>query len=213
MPRKVSKPAKRVVKGPAAVAAKPAAKRAAKPALAKALPAPDPMFAAINRQIGEEVFSAYLYLAMAGYFESLSLDGMAQWMKAQSVEEIFHALKFFDFISERGGQVELPAIPKPQVTWESPLAAFRAAYEHERFITGRIHALVDLATAGKDHAALAMLQWFVTEQVEEEVTTQKVADTLARIGNSGQGIIMIDRELAARPMPVTRTVPAGPAGA
>ena len=133
MPRKMSKPAQRVVKriakAPVAGAAKPVAKRAARPAAAKALPAPDPMFVAMNRQIGEEVSSAYLYLAMAGYFESLSFDGMAQWMKAQSVEEIFHALKFFDFISERAGQIELPAIPKPQIAWESPLAAFRAHTE------------------------------------------------------------------------------------
>jgi len=164
---------------------------------------------AFNAQIGEELESAYIYLGMAGYFEAQTLDGMSSWMKAQAIEEILHAMRFFDHVSARGGKVALPALKQPKAEYASPLEAFRAAYAHEQYITGKINALVDLATAEKDHAAGAMLQWFVTEQIEEEEQTQKVADALSRIGDSGQGLMMLDRELAARPLPVTLPATAG----
>jgi len=153
---------------------------------------------ALNEQINEELFSAYLYLAMAAYFHGEGLDGMARWMRLQAKEEVEHALKIFDHLVERGGKVTLRALKEPQGGWESPLAAFRAAYEHERHITGRIHELVELAQAEKDHAAFQMLSWFVAEQVEEEDQTRKAVELLERVGDSGHGLIMIDRELGTR---------------
>jgi len=152
----------------------------------------------INEQIKHETFSAYLYFSMAAYFHAESLDGMAQWMKAQAQEELDHALRFFNHIDERGGRVELDAIEKPQTSWDSPVAAFEAALAHEEFITGRINELVRVAAEENDNAAGIMLQWFVTEQVEEEASVTKVIDMLKRIGESGHGLLMADRELGQR---------------
>lgn len=156
------------------------------------------MQTALNEQIKHETFSAYLYAAMAADFQNKGLDGMAQWMKAQAQEELGHALRFFNHIHERGGRVELEAIDKPQATWDSPLAAFKAAYEHEQFITGRIDELAALADEENDRAAGIMLQWFVSEQVEEEDSVSKVIDTLKLVGEQGPGLMMADRELGQR---------------
>ena len=152
----------------------------------------------MNEQIKHETFSAYLYFSMAAYFHAKSLDGMAQWMKAQAQEELDHALRFFNHIDERGGRIELQAIDKPQSVWESPLAAFEAALGHEEFITGRINELVQVAAEENDNAAGIMLQWFVSEQVEEEASVSKVVDMLKLIGDSGHGMLMADRELGQR---------------
>jgi len=152
----------------------------------------------MNEQIKHETFSAYLYFSMAAYFLAKSLDGMAQWMKAQAREELDHALRFFNHIDERGGRIELQAIDKPQTVWESPLAAFEAALAHEEFITGRINELVQVATEETDNAAAMMLQWFVGEQVEEEASVTKVVDMLKLIGDSGYALLMADRELGQR---------------
>lgn len=153
---------------------------------------------AINEQIKHEMGSAYLYLAMAADFHAKSLDGMAQWMKVQAQEEVGHAIRFFDHLNERDGRVELLAIEQPQKEWDSPLAAYEAAYGHEQFITGKINDLVKLAREENDNAAWIMLQWFVTEQVEEEATASKVVDMLKLIGDSGHGLLMTDRELGLR---------------
>ncbi len=153
---------------------------------------------ALNSQINEELFSAYLYLSMAAYFHAEGLDGMAGWMRLQAKEEVEHAIKIFDHLVERGGTVTLQALAEPQREWDSPLAAFQAAYEHERYITGKIHELVDLAQAERDHAAFQMLQWFVAEQVEEEDQTKKAVELLERVGPDGRGILMIDQRLGAR---------------
>jgi len=153
---------------------------------------------AMNAQIKNELFSAHLYMSMAAYFNSLGWDGMAAWMKKQSQEEYSHAMKFYHHLTERDGRVLLTELDKPEHEWASPLAAFQAAYAHEQFITGKINSLVDLAKAESDHAANAFLQWFVTEQVEEEASTAKVAQMLERIGNSGNGLVMLDRQLSAR---------------
>jgi ferritin len=154
--------------------------------------------AAMNEQIKHETFSAYLYFAMAAYFHSKSLDGMAQWMKAQAQEEFAHALRFFNHINDRGGRIELQALEKPQTDWVSPVAAFKAALQHEEFITSKINDLAKLADEENDRAAGIMLQWFVTEQVEEEDTVSTVIDMLELIGDSGHGILMADRELGSR---------------
>lgn len=153
---------------------------------------------AMNEQIKHELESAYLYLSMVAYFRAEGLDGMAQWMTGQAQEEVAHAMRFFNHINERGGRVELKALAQPQKDWASPLEAFKAAYEHERFITGRINNLLKVAEEENDNPAKIMLQWFVTEQVEEEDSTKKVVDLLTRVGDSGHGLIMVDRELGTR---------------
>jgi len=126
------------------------------------------------------------------------LDGMAQWMKSQAQEEFSHALRFFNHINDRGARNELQAIDKPQTTWASPLDAFEAALEHEKMISGRINDLARLADEENDRAAGIMLQWFVTEQVEEEDSVSKVIDMIKLVGESGHGMLMLDRELGAR---------------
>lgn len=153
---------------------------------------------ALNAQIREELSSAYLYLSMAAYFHAEGLDGMARWMRLQAKEEVAHAMRIFDHLVERGGRVSLQALPEPAFQWDSPLAAFKAAYEHERYITERIDELVVLAREEKDNAAEVMLQWFVAEQVEEEDQTRKAVELLERVGPDGRGILMIDQKLGAR---------------
>jgi ferritin len=153
---------------------------------------------AINKQIKDELYSAYLYLSMGAYFEATSLPGFARWMRMQSQEEVDHAMKFFDFVNERGGRVELQAIEQPTVEFESPLAVFEATYEHEQKVTGLIHNLYALAMEENDYAAQVMLHWFIEEQVEEEATASQIVDMLERIGDKDQGLMMLDRELARR---------------
>ena len=161
---------------------------------------------ALNAQINAELYSAYLYLSMSAHFQSQNLPGFANWMRVQTQEEMVHAMKFFDFINERGGQVHLQAIEEPSTTWESPLAAFEAAYTHEQHVTSLINGLVDLAAAESDHASGIFLQWFVTEQVEEEANADAVVQKLKLMGDAANGLFMIDRELALRvftPPPAT----------
>jgi len=161
---------------------------------------------AMNEQVMHETFSAYLYGSMAAFFHAKGLDGMAQWMKAQAQEELRHALRFFNHIVERGGRVELLAIEKPQAEWDSPLAAFKAALAHEEFITGKINELASIADEENDRAAAILLQWFVTEQVEEEDSVSKVIGMLEIAGERGPGLLMTDRELGQRmaaPFPPT----------
>jgi ferritin len=153
---------------------------------------------ALNNQINAELFSSYLYLSMQAYFESLSLKGFSNWMRVQVQEENFHAMKFYDYICERGGRVRLTAIETPQYEWKSPAEAFEAAYKHEQYITGRINELVNLALQEKDYASHALLQWFVTEQVEEEANTSQISGELKLIADDKRALLMIDRELATR---------------
>ena len=155
---------------------------------------------AFNEQINHEIASAYLYLSMAAYFSASGFDGMAQWMHVQAHEEYAHAMKFFDHLLERDGKVELLELTKPKAKWATPLAAFQDAYKHEKFITSKIHALVALAMKEGDHAAGILLQWFVTEQVEEEATTSKIVQMLELVGDSGNGMFMLDKELGKRTM-------------
>jgi len=153
---------------------------------------------ALNKQLNLEMFSSYLYLSMAAYFESTSLPGMAGWMRAQAEEEFGHAMKFFGFINERGGRVVLDAIERPKTEWNSPLDVFQDAYEHEQHITKTINELVELAAAERDHATSIFLQWFVTEQVEEEATVQQIIAKLKLVSEAGPAILMLDRELGQR---------------
>lgn len=153
---------------------------------------------ALNEQINAELYSAYLYLSMVAYFESVNLTGFATWMRVQTQEEIMHAMKMYDFINERGGRVILTAIDTPPAEWDSPLAAFEAAYAHEQIVTGRINDLVNLAVEGKDHATNAFLQWFVNEQVEEETSADNVVRNLKMAQDAPGALFMLDRELGQR---------------
>jgi ferritin len=153
---------------------------------------------AMNNQIKEELYSAYIYLAMAAYFEDENLPGFAHWMQVQSQEEVEHAMKFYSHIFDRGGRVALQAIDQPPADFGSPLGAFQKAFEHEQFITGKINDLYALALKENDYPAQVMLQWFVDEQVEEEKNTGDVVALLERIGDKGHALIMLDRQLAGR---------------
>ncbi len=158
---------------------------------------------ALNEQIKWEFYSAYLYLSMASYFESLSLEGFAGWMKAQAVEECVHAMKFYHFVNERGGRVRLEAIDQPPTDWKSPLAVLEYGLDHEREVTKKINRLVELAQEEKDHATYIFLQWFVTEQVEEEDSFGSLVEKMKLVADAPGGIFMIDRELAQRKVDLT----------
>ena len=156
---------------------------------------------AFNGQLNAELYSSYLYLSMAAYLDSENLAGMANWMRIQAQEELGHVAKFFDFINDRDGRVLLTAIEGPKTEWASPLDAFENTLEHERKVTGLINDLVDLSLAEKDHATNTFLQWFVTEQVEEESTAKTIVDNLKLIGENPMALYMLDRELAQRAIP------------
>ena len=153
---------------------------------------------AINKQLNAELYSSYLYLSMSAYFQSVNLGGFANWMRVQAKEELAHALKFYDYVNERGGRVVLHPIEEPPSEWDSPLATFEHVYQHEQKVTGLINKLVDLAVEARDHATNNFLQWFVSEQVEEEASADEVLQKLKLVGDDPSGLFMIDRELAQR---------------
>ncbi|MBN1658966.1 MAG: ferritin [Anaerolineae bacterium] len=153
---------------------------------------------AFNEQIREELESAYIYLSMAAYLEAENLPGMAHWMRAQSQEEVEHAMKFFEHINERGGRVQLKALSAPPIDFGGPTDVFQKALEHEQHITRCIHDLYRLSIEEKDYASLSMLQWFVDEQVEEEDNVGQVVEMFKLAGEKGQALFMIDRQLAQR---------------
>jgi ferritin len=153
---------------------------------------------ALNDQIQAELSSSYIYLAMSAYFEDQNYPGFAHWMRVQAREEAGHAMKIFEYVVQRGGRVQLKAIEQPPAEYESPLGAFEKAYEHEQYITGRIGSIFGLARSTNDPATEALMQWFVNEQVEEEASASQVVETLKRVGTSGSGLVMLDRELAKR---------------
>src|SRR5918998_1328576 len=155
---------------------------------------------AMNEQIKNELFSAYQYLSMAAYCESENLPGFAQWMRAQSQEETGHAIKFYDFILERNGRVVLRAIDGPVVEFGSPLEVFEQALEHEKKVTAMINDLYGLAVRMNDYASQTFLQWFVTEQVEEEKNAGDVVETLKMVGDKSEALFLLDRELGQRRM-------------
>ena len=156
------------------------------------------MEAALNAQVNEELFSSYIYLSMSAYLESVSLKGHANWMRMQAKEELVHAMKFYDYIIERGGKVVLDTIKAPQTKWKSSLDAFEDAYKHEQYITNKINKLVDLANSQKDHATSSMLKWFVDEQVEEEASADEIVQKLKLAKNSPNAVFMLDQELGKR---------------
>lgn len=153
---------------------------------------------AINEQINWELYSAYLYFAMAAYFDSINLKGFSSWMRVQAMEEQTHTKRFYDFLTARGGKVILSAIKSPPVEWKSPLEVFQETLKHEQHVTGRINALVDLSAKLKDHATNSFLQWFIDEQVEEESSADEVIQSLKLNANNPGGLFLIDKELAQR---------------
>jgi ferritin len=156
---------------------------------------------ALNKQINDEYYSSYIYQAMVAYFEDKNLDGCAHWMKMQAEEEHLHALKIFDYVVERGGRVELFAIAEPPKEWDSPRAAFESALEHEKYMTDLISKLADLAIDERDHATNNLMQWYVSEQVEEESNVDDILKKLDMMGDTGTGLFLMDRELMSRPAP------------
>jgi ferritin len=165
------------------------------------------MQSALNAQLNAEYYSSYLYLSMAAYCEEINLKGFANWFRVQVQEEMMHTMKFFEFIISRRGKVELTAIGGPPVKWEHPLAIFEASFEHEKGVSQRINKLADLAVKESDHATHAFLEWFLTEQVEEEASVDQVVQQLRLNNNNPAGLFMLDRELSQR----TFTAPAAAA--
>lgn len=153
---------------------------------------------AINEQIKNELYSAYLYLSMASYFDSINLEGFSHWMKVQAKEEVSHAMKLYDFVFDRGGKVIFKEIPAPPSDFSSPLDVFEKVLQHEKKVTELIEKLYKLSLELNDTACQIMLQWFINEQVEEEKNALKIVEKLKMIKESPQGILIIDRELAKR---------------
>ena len=153
---------------------------------------------ALNEQITNELNSAYSYLAMSAHFSARNLNGFAHWFRVQYEEERTHALRIFDHILDRGGTVSLSVASEPQCSWDSPTAAFTAALAEERRIARSIDELMELAISEKDHATRILLDWFVTEQVEEERTTSEIVDQLQMVGDSEIGLFMMDERLMNR---------------
>ncbi len=153
---------------------------------------------AINEQIKYELYSAYMYLAMSADCADRNLLGFAHWMNMQAREEVEHAMRFYNFLLERGGRVELHEIEKPPAEYGSPLEIMQKSLEHERFVTARINALYDQALQENDRAAQVMLQWFITEQVEEEASIDEIVQRMKMFGADGAALFMLDRDLGAR---------------
>lgn len=156
------------------------------------------MVDALNEQINKEMYSAYLYLAMSSYAEFKGLKGFSNWYRVQYQEEMEHAMRIYDYVQEQGAQVKLKAIEQPSSDFGTPLQILEKTLEHEQFVTKLINNLVDLAIKEKDHASQIFLQWFVTEQIEEESNVNEILDKLKLAGKNGNGLFMIDKDLAAR---------------
>lgn len=156
---------------------------------------------ALNKQVNEELFSAYLYASMVGYFESANLKGFAHWMRMQVQEEQLHAQKMGEYIIARNGRLKLMAVAEPQQEWPSALAAFEAALAHEQHITGCLDALTSKSIAEQDHATRTFLEWFVTEQIEEEANADNMVQQLRLAEGAPGALFLIDREAAQRPAP------------
>jgi ferritin len=157
-----------------------------------------PMQDAMNEQINKELFSSYLYLSMAAYFEDKNLAGFAHWMRMQADEEREHAMKFYDFILERGGRVMLKGIDAPKTDWSSSLEVAEEVAAHEGMVTASIYSLYEIALQEKDYPAQVMLQWFISEQVEEEKNAAEIVANLKLIEDRGTAVLMLDHRLAKR---------------
>jgi ferritin len=153
---------------------------------------------AVNEQIKNEMYSAYLYLSMSMWFEAQNLPGFAKWMRAQYIEEQTHALKFMDFVVDRDGVVTLQTIAQPPATFASALDVFEKTLEHERRVTALIHNLYDLATKENDYASMSFFKWFIDEQVEEEASATLMVERLKSVGNMAGMLVMFDGHFTDR---------------
>ncbi len=153
---------------------------------------------AINEQINKELYSSYIYLSMVAYFADRNLPGFAGWMRVQAEEERGHAMKFYDFLVDRGGRVILKAIAAPATEWKTSLEVFKEVAAHEAFITGSINDLYELALKEKDYPTQVMLQWFISEQVEEEKNAAEIVQQLELIDAHGTAVLMLDKQLGKR---------------
>jgi ferritin len=153
---------------------------------------------ALNDHLNAEFYASYYYVAMSAYFKETDFNGFAAWMRNQAQEELSHAMKIFDFINDREGIVDLAEIQAPVKSWENPLAAFKDAHAHEKEVTEKIYRLVDMSLEKRDHATNTFLQWFVTEQVEEEAAAVDIVNKLKLVGNDGNGLFLLDRDLGER---------------
>ena len=156
------------------------------------------MIAALNKQINAEMYSSYMYLSMAAYFESINLKGFAHWMQKQSNEETVHAMKFYKYINERMWRVQLTEIAAPVFEWKSPQDAFEAALAHEKKVTAMIYNLMDIAIETKDYATQSMLKWFIDEQVEEEANADEIVNKLKVVGDLSGAVMFLDHHLGKR---------------
>ena len=156
---------------------------------------------AINEQIKNELESYYIYLSMAAWLHSKSLDGMGHYMRCQAHEEMIHAMKLFNHVIDRGGEVVLQDLKQLKTQWSSSLEVFQDAYAHEKFISGKISDLTTVAREERDYASEPILAWFSEEQIEEEATASKVAAELEMVGEDKSGLLMLDRELGGRVYP------------
>lgn len=164
------------------------------------------MAKALNKQLNNELFSAYLYLSMSSFANCAGMKGAANWLMVQHQEELVHFMKFYDYLNEQGVQAEISAMDGPPVKFGSLVSMFEQALKHEQFITRSINDWMELAVKEKDHATQIFLQWFVTEQVEEEASAGEVIARLKIAGETGPGLLMVDGELATRvftPPPTT----------
>jgi len=152
----------------------------------------------INEQINKELYSSYLYLSMAAYFENKNLPGFAHWMRVQEGEEREHAMKFYDFLLERGGTISLKAIDAPPAAWKSDLELFKEVATHEAKVTGLINALYELALKEKDYPSQVLLQWYITEQVEEEKNAAEIVASLEMIDRHETAVLQLDHRLGKR---------------
>ena len=153
---------------------------------------------ALNGQINKEMYSAYLYMSMSAHSTNVGLPGFANWFMVQYHEEMEHAMKIYDYVNDQGGKVILMAIDQPPSNFKDPMDMFKKTLKHEQFVTKSINDLVDLAIKEKDHATQIFLQWFVTEQIEEEGNDNDIISKLELAGKEGNGLFMIDKELSTR---------------
>ena len=163
---------------------------------------------ALNEQVNKEFYSAYMYLAMSAYCDTIGLPGFSNWMRMQFEEENLHVTKMYDYILAQGGQIHLKQIDEPPKEYGTPVDIFEKTLEHEQYVTGLIHDLMDLAVGEKDYATQTFLQWYVSEQVEEESNVNDILAPLRMVGKEGGGLMMIDQQLAKR-LPPAPLAPAG----
>ena len=153
---------------------------------------------ALNDQLNLEYYSAYSYLAMSAYFLTQNLNGFAHWMRVQAQEELGHGMKIYDFLDDREAEIRFQALAAPKQNWDNPLDVFEDSLAHEQKVSQSIYNIADLALSERDHATHTFLQWFIAEQVEEEAAVKELIDTLKLVGTEGNGLFLLDRDLAQR---------------